>query len=123
MDKNIAVMAVLITAWAVTAMAYPHNKNTNEDSIPNVPNLNYDYNNNTIYISTQQMQHFDQNILLHELKHHWCWTNKNEETLELYTFCKKMSNNSYYNNTEWVKCVHQGCFLNTPIDKEYGVIQ
>lgn len=41
--------------------------------------------------------------LLHELKHHYCWTNGYKWT----TIAES----------------HQGCFLNTPIDKEYGFIK
>lgn len=39
-------------------------------------------------------------VVLHELKHHWCYIN--------------------FNNVE---INHQGCFLNTPIDNEYGIIK
>lgn len=39
-------------------------------------------------------------LLLHELKHHYCWNIMNE-------------------NTD----THQGCFLDTPIDREYGFIK
>ena len=53
---------------------------------------------NIIFIHTDGGIHH--NILLHELKHHWCWINKQEINLD-----------------------HQGCFLNTPIDKEYGFIK
>jgi hypothetical protein len=37
--------------------------------------------------------------LLHELKHHYCWYVKRQSSAD-----------------------HQGCFLNTPIDEEYGEI-
>lgn len=39
-------------------------------------------------------------IALHEMKHHWCWYNRQEQTQN-----------------------HQGCFLDTPIDREYGFIK
>lgn len=39
-------------------------------------------------------------IFLHELKHHYCWFERKEVTIN-----------------------HQGCFLDTPIDKEYGIIK
>lgn len=41
--------------------------------------------------------------LLHELKHHYCYLNK-----------------YYWNNTNQS---HQGCFLDTPIDKKFGYIE
>lgn len=53
----------------------------------------------TIYVYDLEWKPYYKYLTLHELKHHWCWINKQEITLN-----------------------HQGCFLNTSIDKEYGFI-
>lgn len=47
-----------------------------------------------------ESDNYVKNLLLHELKHHWCWINKQEVNFD-----------------------HQGCFLDTPIDEEYGYIK
>lgn len=130
MDKHIAVMAVLITAWAVTAMDYPtityfsasQEEINNSEQVLSSINKSYFkgvdeiryysmrfgewFNWRGLFIpySNIIMMHTDGGIhhgtLLHELKHNWCWNNKQEINLN-----------------------HQGCFLDTPIDKEYGQIK
>jgi len=56
----------------------------------------------TLYIDWESDEWIKHN-LLHELKHHYCYTN-----------------NYKWNSTEEA---HQGCFFDTPIDKEYGFIR
>lgn len=53
-------------------------------------------------------------IILHELKHHWCYMNKNGEINNGLGFYN-VNGKSYY--------THGGCFLDTPLDKEYGFIK
>lgn len=50
-----------------------------------------------VYVIPNTSEEYTRSKLLHELKHHYCW--KTEKSLS-----------------------HTGCFLNTPIDKEYGKI-
>lgn len=123
-NKRIAVMAVRITAWAVTAMDYPTIayfsasqeeikqseaiiKSIDKGYFKGVDEIRY-YSmrfgqwyswaglfmpySNIIFIHTGGSIHHG--TLLHELKHNWCWNNKKELNLN-----------------------HQGCFLDTPIDK------
>lgn len=52
-------------------------------------------------------------ILLHELKHHYCWINQMEIN---YGFGWQWIDGQPY----WT---HSGCFLNTPIDEEYGFVK
>ena len=53
-------------------------------------------------------------LILHELKHHYCLTKERDD----FDRCLKL------NNQMWDYCYHnEGCFLNTPIDKEYGIIK
>ena len=57
--------------------------------------------------------------ILHEFKHRWCWMNHYEEELNLSNKCEKGYNKS---DDGYYDCRHQGCFLNTPIDQQYGFI-
>lgn len=56
-------------------------------------------------------------VALHELKHNYCLTKERD------SFNKCIEKN-LDNSESWDYCYHdEGCFLNTPIDKEYGFIQ
>lgn len=66
--------------------------------------------NGTIYI--EKTANFKL-VLLHELKHIFCKDKQPE--------CK--TSDILENDRKYDKCIHQGCFLNTPIDKEYGFIK
>ena len=61
--------------------------------------------------------------ILHELKHHYCLTKERES----FSYCIKENAGMTdgFNNTKlWDYCYHdEGCFLDTPIDKEYGFIR
>ena len=58
------------------------------------------FQSNNIKIYWRDDSHINyQKLMLHELKHAWCWNNQHEMTT-----------------------THKGCFLDTPIDKEYGFI-
>ena len=51
--------------------------------------------------------------LLHDVKHEYCWTNYQ-------VINEKMGWQLVNGQTYWT---HDGCFLNTPIDKEYGFVE
>lgn len=59
-------------------------------------NYNQYTNKITIYVY-DELDHIIKIMILHELKHHYCWQTANDIS-------------------------HDKCFLNTPIDKEYGFI-
>ena len=81
----------------------------------------YDVDEKKIYLNVNRTMCYDfSKTMLHELKHHWCWTNEREETLNISRECTKQFKD---NRTGWQGCIHkQGCFLDTPIDREFGFI-
>ena len=62
--------------------------------------------------------------ILHELKHHYCLNQEREN----FDSCLKENPNKiitdgFDNSRLWDYCYHdEGCFLDTPIDQEYGFI-
>ena len=59
-------------------------------------------------------------LVLHELKHHYCLTNEKEN----FDRCIKENKLNIFDNAKLFDyCYHKGCFLDTPIDKEYGYLK
>ena len=75
------------------------------------------------YIDYQGDEWLKRNIL-HELKHNFCLTKERDD----FDNCLKHNPNKiitdgFDNSRLWDYCYHdEGCFLSTPIDKEYGFI-
>jgi len=66
---------------------------------------------------------FIERIILHELSHAHCFTKERESFDKCLKENSKMTD-GFDNAKLWDYCYHdEGCFLNTPIDKEYGFIK
>ena len=76
----------------------------------------------TIYDFNYSDNYIKRNIL-HELKHNFCLIKERDSFNRCLTANSYISND--FDNTElWYYCYHdEGCFLNTPIDEEYGFIK
>ena len=77
-----------------------------------------------VYVYDTEWKSYYRRVVLHELKHHYCLTKERN----LFNNCiksKPIAADGFTHNSElWDYCYHeQGCFLNTPIDKEYGFIK
>lgn len=106
-----------------------YNENINQSYLENITEIkfgflvhacaNYDVDTKVITINVNRTNCiFISYSLRHELKHHWCYMHKRDEEIKLEKDCSKKFNQS----DDYQACLHTGCFLNTPIDEEYGFV-